>query len=339
MGSRRFWSLSAFVFALVSMLLTAGCGCSGIGGDDDDSADDNAGGDDDGGSDDDGSGDDDSPPHYPKNHETGWDCYICHGEGLYDAPQEPHGGEKDAPDDCIGCHDPSDNTYTDPDAPEGHGEAENCLDCHQGEHDRTFGDPLQCLVCHLPGDGPPKAPAGHDLDWNCDICHHDEPFYGAEAEPHGGAFHPPDDCTACHAVGDWTYTNDNAPEGHGAAQGCLTCHAGEHGADWTDQAQCAVCHLPGEAASQFSKDHKTTWDCYICHASNFNGAPREPHSHAYTAPDQCLACHEMGTFSSSRHGPEPEDDHTPAWDCLNCHSTRHGKPWQDNDQCKLCHRF
>ncbi len=249
MGSRRFWSLSAFVFALVSMLLTAGCGCSGIGGDDDDSADDNAGGDDDGGSDDDGSGDDDSPPHYPKNHETGWDCYICHGEGLYDAPQEPHGGEKDAPDDCIGCHDPSDNTYTDPDAPEGHGEAENCLDCYQGEHDRTFGDPLQCLVCHLPGDGPPKAPAGHDLDWNCDICHHDEPFYGAEAEPHGGAFHPPDDCTACHAVGDWTYTNENAPEGHGAAQGCLTCHAGEHGADWTDQAQCAVCYLPGEAAS------------------------------------------------------------------------------------------
>lgn len=330
--------LRAFiVFIAVCCLFTAGCACEGVGSDgagsDDDASDDD-------GADDDSGDDDGGAPSFPEFHKSSWDCYICHVDGLYRTPLEPHGHTYGAPDECLGCHTSDDGTFTDPDAPEGHGSDQDCRNCHQGEHDRSWGDPDQCLACHLPGTGggAPSSPDSHDNAWNCYLCHATD-FLGAQGEPHDGDYAAPTDCDDCHAVGTWEYTNPNAPADHGSTVGCFDCHATEHDKNWTDQDQCFVCHAPGEGGPEFSKDHKTTWNCYICHETNFNGSPREPHGGDYDAPDQCLACHAMGTFSSSRHGPEPEDDHTPSWNCLDCHSARHGKPWQDNDQCKLCHRF
>ncbi|MBZ0272578.1 hypothetical protein K8I61_11115 [bacterium] len=278
-------------------------------------------------------------PTSPSNHDPGWDCYLCHDEDFLGAGEEPHGGDYGAPDDCVECHDNGSWTYTNPNAPKGHGSPENCLNCHQGTHGKTWTDWKQCLVCHQPGGGAPTSPQGHKQTWNCYLCH-DADFLGALGEPHGASYGSPDDCTACHLDGPWSYTNPNAPDGHGSSIGCLNCHQSQHTKTWTDPDQCLVCHREGEPGPDFSNLHETDWNCTICHPSNqsFNGSPREPHGGQY-GNDDCLACHAMGDFGNPRHGPEPEDDHTPAWNCLECHATRHGKPWQEKSQCMICHQF
>lgn len=278
------------------------------------------------------------PPGSPTGHSQTWNCYICHAAPFLGTNGEPHGGEHTAPSDCLNCHQLGTWVYTNPNAPAGHGSAEDCLNCHSGKHGKTWQEFAQCFACHQAGTAPSTYPVGHNGVWNCYLCHAAD-FLGANGEPHGGEHTAPTECLTCHVAGSWTYTNPNAPPGHGSTQSCLNCHATQHGKTWTDPAQCAVCHLAGSAGPQFSNKHRTTWNCYVCHQTAFNGAPREPHSGRYAAPADCLACHSMGSFSNPRHGPRPNSDHMPTWNCLSCHATRHGKPWQDNNQCMLCHQF
>ncbi|NLH50953.1 MAG: hypothetical protein GX444_20450 [Myxococcales bacterium] len=278
-------------------------------------------------------------PRFPKNHRTSWDCYLCHAEDFFTAQGEPHDHQYDSPNECLTCHEASDSNYHDPNAPDGHGSEENCLNCHQGLHDKTWADPYQCLACHLPGEATttPTYPTGHDTAWDCYLCH-SEDFYSAQGEPHGHQYGSPGECLTCHEAGSWSFTDPNAPEGHGSTGNCLTCHAAQHSKSWTSQQQCFTCHQAGTAAPQYPNNHTSTWNCYICHASNFNGAPKEPHQHQYTAPDQCTQCHSMSNHGSPNHGGTPED-HDPSSNCLNCHSGMHGKSWQDKNQCLVCHQF
>jgi hypothetical protein len=91
----------------------------------------------------------------------------------------------------------------------------------------------------------------------------------------------------------------------------------------------------GGGPPDYSTNHKPSWNCYVCHESDFNGTPGEPHGHGYVAPDQCVTCHAMGDQPNPPHGPAP---HNLDQDCLGCHSGKHGRPWQEKDQCLLCHQ-
>ena len=333
-----FAAFLAFLFAMQVAIPFTGCtgknaaDSSGNGEDDDNLADDDA-------TDDDAVGDDDSGPGMPTSpsgHDNSWDCYLCHDQDFLGAKGEPHDHQISSPDHCVACHKQGTWQYTNPNAPVGHGTTQNCLDCHQSLHDKTWTDPAQCLTCHKSGLAP-TYPVAHKGAWDCYLCHADN-FFGALGEPHNHQYTSPSDCINCHKQGDWTYTDPNAPAGHGSSQSCMDCHQGLHSKTWTDKAQCLVCHLPGTAAPQFSNLHDTSWNCYICHASAFNGAPQEPHNHQYTAPGDCLTCHSKGNFSNPAHGPTP-DDHDSSSNCLNCHSGQHSKSWQNRTQCLICHQF
>jgi hypothetical protein len=282
--------------------------------------------------------DDSTFPGYPNGHDTSWGCNLCHAADFLGAGGQPHGDTYTPPEDCTICHQPGGFDYTNPNAPGGHNSADNCLDCHGSQHGQPWTDMNQCLVCHLDGDAAPSSPKGHQTDWDCYLCHARD-FNGAKGEPHDAAYTAPTECGTCHAPGDWVYMNSAAADGHGSSQDCLDCHGAEHGKRWGEMSQCFVCHAAGTGGPQFSNLHRTTWNCYVCHQTNFNGTPREPHSGQFSAPAECLTCHAMGSFSNPRHGPRPEDDHQASWNCLSCHGSRHGKPWDDKYQCLLCHQF
>ena len=91
----------------------------------------------------------------------------------------------------------------------------------------------------------------------------------------------------------------------------------------------------GSGAPTYPSNHDSSWDCYICHETDFNGAPGEPHGHAYNAPTDCVGCHEMGDWVNDPSGPSAMNR---LLNCLTCHSGQHGKTWQDKSQCRVCHQ-
>ena len=112
--------------------------------DDDDSTDDDSTDDDDTTTDDDDAttdDDDDSADDYPKDHDTVWDCYLCH--------ESPHYNTYAAPDDCLGCHSKGNNP-SDPrwGLPTWHLLSGNCAQCHGPfKHNKPFTNEM-CLICH-----------------------------------------------------------------------------------------------------------------------------------------------------------------------------------------------
>jgi hypothetical protein len=109
-----------------------------------------------------------------------------------------------------------------------------------------------------------------------------------------------------------------------------------HSKTWQDKAECAVCHKAGSAPPKYPSNHAASWNCYLCHQTALMGcATREPHSHAYTAPDQCVQCHQQGTFTYGGCA----GGHNFGQNCITCHgATHHGKTFQNADQCKVCHQ-
>jgi len=88
------------------------------------------------------------------------------------------------------------------------------------------------------------------------------------------------------------------------------------------------------AAPTYPNNHSATWNCYLCHSNNFLGVTTpEPHGHAYTAPDQCVGCHQEGAWTN----PPYHGGHNWNQNCLGCHGNHHGKNWQDKNQCLVCH--
>ncbi|NLH48386.1 MAG: hypothetical protein GX444_07260 [Myxococcales bacterium] len=85
---------------------------------------------------------------------------------------------------------------------------------------------------------------------------------------------------------------------------------------------------------EYPNNHDVTWNCYTCHASVFMGVTtKEPHNHAYTAPGQCVGCHQEGDFTN----PPYEGGHNWNQNCLLCHAGKHGKTWQSKNECLVCH--
>lgn len=107
---------------------------------DDDSTDDDTT-DDDTTDDDTTDDDDDSTTDYPNDHDTVWDCYLCH--------EIQHGNTYAAPSECLGCHSQGDS----PSAPRAgmpswHLISGNCVQCHGVfKHDKPFSNEMY-LTCH-----------------------------------------------------------------------------------------------------------------------------------------------------------------------------------------------
>ena len=333
---RYYSNILLVIIFLCALLLSFAGSC--VPGDDDDSSSDTGSSGDDDDNDDNDNDDSTTAQTTPNSHKELWNCYLCHEEGLYATKPEPHDHVYTAPVDCLICHQIGTWSFTDPNAAGAHGSSQDCLNCHQSTHEVTWTDSDQCLVCHLPGQIERTYPKGHVETWDCYICH-EEDFYGALGEPHDSKYNAPVDCLACHEQGEWSYLNPSSPQGHGSKENCLDCHQGNHNRTWTGKNQCLMCHLPGPDSPEYSTQHDDTWTCTICHGVPDSGAPLEPHGGQYTAPTQCTQCHKPGDFENPPAAKPPREDHDPSFMCLDCHSGRHGQPWEDRYQCMICHQF
>jgi hypothetical protein len=85
----------------------------------------------------------------------------------------------------------------------------------------------------------------------------------------------------------------------------------------------------------YPNNHDAGWDCYTCHESDFNGAPGEPHGHSYTAPDDCVGCHDEGDWTNDSDAPDAMNQ---GQDCRTCHVDQHGKTWEAPEECLVCHQ-
>jgi hypothetical protein len=126
---------------LATLLAVATCANSS-GGDDDSTTDDDSTDD----TGDDGGDDTGGPPSYPSNHDATWNCYICHETDFQCATGEPHGGAYNPPDDCVGCH--QKGTWTNAACRSTMNAGQNCLNCHDGQHGKSWESADQCAVCH-----------------------------------------------------------------------------------------------------------------------------------------------------------------------------------------------
>lgn len=87
-------------------------------------------------------------------------------------------------------------------------------------------------------------------------------------------------------------------------------------------------------APTYPNNHKTSWDCYICHEESLMGVTtKEPHSRQYASPTECINCHQMGNWTN----PYYAGGHNWSQNCLSCHANSHSKSWQEKDQCLVCH--
>ena len=85
----------------------------------------------------------------------------------------------------------------------------------------------------------------------------------------------------------------------------------------------------------YPDNHNAAWNCYTCHATDFNGAVGEPHKGQYTAPSQCITCHQMGTWVNPFESTLPA--HNLTQNCWTCHPSHHGQSWTDRNECLVCH--
>jgi len=78
--------------------------------------------------------------------------------------------------------------------------------------------------------------------------------------------------------------------------------------------------------------HDTSWNCYICHEGQHGGT--------YTAPLDCLPCHQTGGPPNPPQGPglPNEPKHDPDSDCYSCHGVKHGGKYSPPKMCLVCHQ-
>ena len=180
----------------------------------------------------------------------------------------------------------------------------------------------------------PTHPDNHLESWDCLQCH-ETAFLNAPGQPHDDLYAAPEGCTTCHGTGRW-FNEPFGPSAHNWGQDCQGCHPDQHGKTWEDNNMCLVCHQGNSGAPTYPLTHDPSWNCYLCHAKNFRGAPQEPHGHQYEAPDQCISCHRPGDWvndGSGRHA------HNRDQNCFDCHgSDKHGVEWQAKKQCLVCHQ-
>ncbi len=142
-------------------------------------------------------------------------CYECH-RGVEQPPRE----------DCVACHQPTDEPHYGPD----------CSQCHTPEGWRESAvswttdvppiphrveDAMDCLLCHAEGEVKP-VPTTHGAipGEACVQCHQAGPVAGGSEIPHDLEMR--DDCLACHRAGGpepTTADHEGRPN-----ESCLLCH-------------------------------------------------------------------------------------------------------------------
>ena len=176
-------------------------------------------------------------------------CLECH-EHSADGIHSDHSEE-----DCNRCHGGTPE--------EGNVESQNCVDCHidqgngkcllVGDH----GSGADCTSCHFECTSPP---ARHI--YFCLTCHvsddlHDYPGHADCIKCHGhGGTVGPDDCMACHPLGDPGTCNLSNYHDPRMGTECFTCHTECTGVVTTTTTTiqtfphytntCEQCHLPAD---------------------------------------------------------------------------------------------
>lgn len=243
------------------------------------------------------------------------ECSDCH------APGAKH---REAPSDCLACHEDDD--------PHGDTMGSACGDCHTAvdwkdvafDHDTT-GYPLigkhvgpACLDCH-------EDPTFTATPTTCYGCH-------AEDDAHDGRSGT--ECGNCHNPNGWDDTSfdhtrdtDFPLTGKHAEQTCGDCHSEDPFADDLDSA-CIACHAEdddheGHFGAQCESCHATSaWpDVDFDHATDTDYPLLGAHAEA-----ECEACH-----------VEPIFEVPLQTDCLACHEDDDAHEGTQGTACKDCH--
>jgi len=285
-------------------------------------------------------------------------CLDCHTVDSWDAADFDHALTgfplvgAHAPLSCVTCHGPPDNLATKPTAPD------DCVACHQTDYDRQHGGtsiPTTCAACHTQSNWE-GASADHALlsggfaltgphaTAQCSACH-SVPGYGL-------LFPAPasqDDCADCHQA---DYDNNHA--GSGFPTTCLSCHQPDRwdGATFDHGTTgfplvgahapltCATCHGP---PTDISGLPTAPDDCVACHQIDYD----QQHGGS-SIPTTCASCHSQTTWSGATvdHASLPggfalTGPHATA-QCTACHAVPSylllfPKPAGQND-CVACHQ-
>jgi hypothetical protein len=222
-----------------------------------------------------------------------------------------HAGHADGGLACADCH--ADVLRSRRSSVEQRVDMDECVACHSSR-----GLENDCAVCHEVVDQS-WAPANHRSQWG--ILHGSVACSGSPAAADSCFLcHRESTCAECHRIEEpRSHTNFFRRRGHGQLAAM-------------DRDRCAACHEPDTCDSCHREarpmNHSGAWGgssnvhCYGCHF------PLEA--------EGCSTCH-LGTPSHLSAAPLPAD-HSPAWDCRQCHGVTTALPHPDNgDACQACH--
>ena len=261
------------------------------------------------------------------------DCRQCHPTLIF----------KDAKSQCIDCHNDVHQATLGPDCSRCHSPkswlVENISEIHrmsrfplEGAH-RT----ADCYDCHKS-----ESLVRFDVPGvNCIDCHRQD--YQSAREPDHIQAGFPEDCSFCHQVNDFQWTesefiHDMFPlqQGHSFAK-CEDCHTTRSYSDVSRE--CFQCHQDDYMGSD-SPDHNASQlptDCQNCHTLAAGWRPTLydhsifPLTFGHSSP-ACIECHVGGSYSNTNP------------DCFSCHQTDYNDSKNPNHQaagftnvCMTCH--
>jgi hypothetical protein len=247
-----------------------------------------------------------------------------HDEAACEDCHEPGMKFREAPGDCIECHQEDDV----------HKESlgTDCAECHSaiGWEDAEFD--------HQTTDYPL---IGHHLETACLDCHEDSTYRGAPTDCY--ACHEEDDahegrsgneCGNCHSPVDWDDTSfdhgrdtDFPLEASHSELTCDDCHSEDPFADEMDRA-CAACHLEDD-----EHDGHRGSECDHCHTA---GKWEEPAFDHDRDTDYILnGAHETIACNDCHVEPIFEEELQSA--CADCHRDDDVHEGDQGDDCLECH--
>jgi hypothetical protein len=242
-------------------------------------------------------------------------CDDCHAPGeLY----------RDAPGDCLSCHE-DDNVHQD-------FMGTSCSDCHS---------PTDWLEVEFDHDTTDWPLIGHHIDALCLDCHEDQTFQGAPSNCYG--CHAEDDfhdgrsgeeCENCHNPTDWTDTSFNHErdtdfplQGSHADLACDDCHSEDPFSD-DNEPVCVTCHLEDDNHDGHFGDQ-----CDTCHVSTewlkvaFDHDIDTEHPLVGAHEEiNCTDCHVEPIFDVALQG-----------NCHDCHAEDDPHEGEQGIVCKDCH--
>jgi predicted CXXCH cytochrome family protein len=216
-------------------------------------------------------------------------CHTVHKSGDPTKPEFANHLAKSAPQLCLDCHDPKEDSLrkAHDNQPFATADCLQCHDPHQSSRPKLMqafvhvpfeGGNSSCNSCHQPAKDGKVTLTQASAKELCVTCHSDKAEQIEKAKvPHPGAL---GECTDCH--------NPHAGKSPGfpkpdAVNACLSCHAEQaqlrtkkHLHQPAFEQGCATCHTPhGGANAHLLRAANTNTLCLECHGPDSNPAKLE----------------------------------------------------------------